>query len=46
MVAKFTGEMDDTKISIQGNQMFLVFHTNKEIVRKGFLALIIESKYS
>ena len=45
MVAKFTGEMNDTKISVQGNQIFLVFHTNKDIVRKGFHALIMESKY-
>ena len=46
MVAKFTGKMNDTEISIQENQMFLVFHTNREIVRKGFHALIMESKYS
>ena len=45
MVAKLTGQMNDTKISISGNQMFLVFQTNNEIVRKGFHALIIESKY-
>ena len=45
MIANFTGEMNDTKISIQGNQMFLVFYTNDEIVRKGFRALITESKY-
>ena len=44
MVAKFTGKMKDTDISIQENQMFLVFHTNREIVRKGFHALIMESK--
>ena len=46
MVAKLTGQMNDTKISIAGNQMFVVFHTNEEIVRKGFHALIMESKYS
>ena len=45
MVANLTGLMNDTKISISGNQMFLVFKTNNEIVRKGFHALIIESKY-
>ena len=44
MVAKFTGKMNDTDISIQENQMFLVFHTNTEIVGKGFHALIMESK--
>ena len=46
IVAKFTGKMNDTDISIQENQMFLVFHTNTEIVGKGFHALIMESKYS
>ena len=45
MVAKLTGQMNDTKISISGNQMFLVFQTNNEIVRNGFHAMIIESKY-
>ena len=40
-----TGQMNDTTISISGNQMFIVFVTNNEIVRKGFHALIIESKY-
>ena len=46
MVAKLTGQINDTKISIPGNQMFLVFHTNEKIVRKGFHALIMESKYT
>ena len=45
MVANLTGQMNDTKISIPGNQMFLVFKTNHEIVSKGFHALIMESKY-
>ena len=45
MVAKLTGQINDTKISIPGNQMFVVFNTNEEIVRKGFQALIMESKY-
>ena len=45
MVAKLTGQMNDTKIAIPGNQMFVAFHSNKEIVRKGFQALIMESKY-
>ena len=43
MVANLTGQMNDTKISIPGNQMFLVFKTNHEIVSKGFHAFIIES---
>ena len=45
MVANLTGAMNDTKISISGNQMFVVFKTNKDTVAKGFHAFIIESKY-
>ena len=46
MVAKVTGQRNDTISSIPGNQMFVAFHTtNKTINRKGFHALIIESKY-
>ena len=45
MVTKLTGTMTDTKISIPGNQMFVVLHTTEEIVRNGFHALIMESKY-
>ena len=45
LVAKLTGQMNDTTISISGNQMFLVFKTNHEIIAKGFHSLIIESKY-
>ena len=45
MVANLTGQMNDTKISIPGNQIFLVFKTNHEIVSKGFHALIMESKF-
>ena len=45
IVANLTGQMNDTTISISGNQMFLVFKTNNEIVSKGFHALILESKY-
>ena len=45
MVAKLTGKINDTKISISGNQMLLVFITNHKIIAKGFHALIIESKY-
>ena len=46
MVAKLTGQINDTMISISGNQMYVVFLTNEEIVRKGFHALIMESKNS
>ena len=45
MVAKLTGEMNNTTISILGNQMFVVFKTNHEIISKGFHAFILESKY-
>ena len=45
MVAKLTGSMNDTKVSISGNQMFVVFKTNNDVVAKGFHAMIIESKY-
>ena len=45
MVAILTDQMNDTTISISGNQMFVVFKTNHEIVAKGFHALILESKY-
>ena len=33
---------DKTKISIAGNQMFVVFQTNDQIVRKGFHAVIMQ----
>lgn len=45
MVAKLTGQINDTKVSISGNQIFVVFQTNIEIVRKGYHALIMEGKY-
>ena len=45
MVANLTGTMNDTTISTSGNQIFVVFKTNHEIVSKGFHALILESKY-
>ena len=45
LVKILTGQMNDTAISISENQMFLVFKTNNEIVRRGFHALIMESKY-
>ena len=45
MVAMLTGQMNDTTISISGNQMFVVFQTNHEIAAKGFHALILESKF-
>ena len=45
IVTKLTGTMNQTKISIAGTQMLVVFRTNEEIGMKGFHALIIESKY-
>ena len=45
LVAKLTGTMGETNISIPGNQMFVVFNTNEVNVRKGFHALIMESMY-
>ena len=45
MVAMLTNQMNDTTISISGNQMFVVFKTNHEISARGFHAFIMESKY-
>ena len=45
MVTNITGQIKDTKVSTSGNQMFVVLHSNEEIVRKGFHAMIMESKY-
>ena len=39
-----TGIMNDTRISIPGNQMFVEFYTNEDIVKKGFSASIIQGK--
>ena len=44
IVAQLTGTMDDFKMSIPRNQIFVVFHTNEDNVRQGFQALIMESK--
>ena len=40
-----TGKMNGASISIQGNQMFVVFDTNEEIVKKGFNASIIQGNH-
>ena len=45
IVANLTGRKVD-EITISGNQMFVVFNTNHVFVRKGFQAMIIESKYT
>ena len=38
-----TGKKMNIKISIPGNQMFVVFNTNGNTVKKGFYAKILES---
>ena len=45
MIANMTGKKIDTHISIPGNQMYIEFHTNSIIGRKGFHAKILESMY-
>ena len=45
LVEILTGQMNDTTISISGNQILLVFKTNHDIIGKGFLALIMKSKF-
>ena len=42
LIAHMTGMMNGASISIQGNQIFVVFDTNEEIVKKGFNASIIQ----
>ena len=44
MIANMTGKENNTQISIPGNQMFVIFHTNGNIGGKGFHAKILESK--
>ena len=44
MIANLTGTRNETEISIPGNQMFVVFDTNADIVKKGFSASIIQGK--
>ena len=46
LIANLTGKMNETKISIFGNQMFVVFHANEAIGKTGFHAIIFESKPS
>ena len=45
IVRKLTGIMNQTKISIAGNQMFVNFNTNEAIGKTGFYARIIEGTY-
>ena len=46
MIANMTGKLNNTKISIPRNQMYIEFHTNGDIARKGFHAKIVESMYT
>ena len=45
MVENLTGKKNETDISIPGNQMYVIFHTNGENTKKGFSARIVESMY-
>ena len=45
MIANMTGKKSNSQISIPGNQMYMEFHTNSNIGRKGFHAKILESMY-
>ena len=42
MVAKLTGTMNDAKLPMPDNQLFVVFYTSNMTVGKGFHALIEE----
>ena len=44
-MASMTGNQNGALISIPGNQMFVVFHTNGEIAKTCIFARIMESKY-
>ena len=43
MLANMTGKKTDIEISTPRNQMFVVFNTNGNVVKKGFQAKILES---
>ena len=45
MIVKMTGKMIGTKISIPGNQMFIVFHTDGQIAKTQFFTMIVEGMY-
>ena len=45
LIASMTGNQNGALISIPGNQMFVVFHTNGEIAKTCIFARIMESKY-
>ena len=44
LISSMTGKKNGTQISIPGNQMFVVFHTNGEIAKTKIFAKIMESK--
>ena len=45
LISSMTGKRNGEQISIPGNQMFVVFHTNGEIAKTKYFASIVESKY-
>ena len=45
MIANMTGTRSNTQHSIQGNQMYIEFHTNSYIGGKGFNTSILGSMY-
>ena len=40
LAAKITGNYNQTKISVPGNQMFITFETTSKLAKKGFKASI------
>ena len=38
-----TGTFNNTKISVPGNQMFVLYETTSTVAKKGFRALIVEN---
>ena len=47
MIAKMTGKMNESEVSIQGNhnQLLVVFTTNEDIGGNGFYGLIKQGKF-
>ena len=43
MIKNLSGKMNETKISVLGNQMFAVLNTNGEIVKTRLFARIMKS---
>ena len=45
MIVKMTGKKNGTKISIPGNQLFIVFHTNGQFAKTRLFTMIVEGNY-